>query len=289
VRTRIGINQLETEPTVFGAARRYWYIVAGITLLSALAFVAHYTWWTPPAYRASARVTVPQELALKEQLYNQYIDREMLLLRSPAVAEQAATITNRELGRKVVDSTDFSDVDGSLEFKPPDGYNPGQYGANIIGVAFRWQDPRVAQIAANAVLQAFDLARSSSIRANAEASIAAIDQAMAVGEAHDGNLDQRGNLLGQRAATLVNQQIDLAQHPTFEWADAPQTPIGMAARDAAMLGVLIGAILGTVVAYVLANVRRRFDNRYTPAALYDAPLIGRIPAFNHAPMIGKIH
>ena len=282
MRVPVSTNQFQGEPTVFGAARRYWFIVAGIALLSAAAFVSYYTWWTPPVYRASARVTVPQELSMKEQLYNQYIDREMVLLRSQEVAERAAQIVNNELGHRVVDVTDFSDVDGSLEFKPPDGSTPGGYGSTIIGVAFRWQDPIVARAGANALLQAFDEVRFASIKADADAATAALDESIKIGEAYSGNKDQRGDLMGRRATMLVDQQIDLAQHPTFEWAVEPQSPVGMTGKDATVLGLLIGAILGTVVAYALASLRRRFDNRFTASALYGAPLIGKIPTFDEA-------
>jgi Mrp family chromosome partitioning ATPase len=292
----ISIDQSGTEPTVFSAARRYWLMVVAITLLTMAGFVG-YTRWTPPAYQASASVTVPQELSFKDQLQGQYIDRQMILLRSQEVALKALNIAHNELGDDVFEFSDFSDEYGSLDFKKPEESTPGAYGANTIGVVFRWHDARSAQAGVNAVLQAFDEARSASIRNNAEATIAAIDKAIEVGEAHSGNKDQRGDLMAQRAAMLVDQQIDLSQHPTFQWAVEPPEPINNNERDAAVLGLMIGAILGTALAYAFAIRRRSFDNRFTPAALYDAPLIGEIPAFRShfapaalydTPLIGKI-
>jgi Mrp family chromosome partitioning ATPase len=42
---------------------------------------------------------------------------------------------------------------------------------------------------------------------------------------------------------------------------------------------LIGTVLGAALAFARASRRRGFDDRLQPAAVYDAPLIGEIPAF----------
>ncbi|MGE3795545.1 MAG: AAA family ATPase [Dehalococcoidia bacterium] len=234
-----------------------------------------YTITTPLVYRASASLTVPQELSMKDQLEGQYVDRQMLLLESQAVAKRALYVANSELGDDVFELSDFSTEHGSLEFSPPEGYTPGAYGSNIIGVTFRWPNASGAQAGANAVLEAFDEVRTASIREHTNVAIAAIERAIA--ESPDA--DQRTELLAQRATTLVNQQIDLAQHPTFQRAVEPQDPINRSNAETAALGLFVGVILGTALAYALASRRRIFDDRFTPSAVYGAPLIGEIPAF----------
>lgn len=262
------------EPTVFGAARRYWLMVILVALLTMAAFVG-YMQITPPVYQANASVTVPQELSLKDQLADQYLDRQMLLLESQDVAQRALYIANNELGGDVFELSDFSTEHGSLEISPPEGYTPGAYGANTINLTFRWMNSSGAQTGANAVLQAFDEVRADSIKDHAAVAMGAIQQAIDDSR----NQDQREELLAQRATMLVNQQIDLAQHPTFQWAVEPQSPANRDETGTAVLGLLIGAILGTAVSYALAARRQIFDDRFTPAALYGAPLIGEIPAF----------
>lgn len=267
------IDQGRFEPTVFGAVRRYWMMVLVIALLTAAAAVG-YTLVATEIYRADATVTVPQPLLSEGEASEQYLDSQVLLLKSQDVADRATRIANAELKGNVLSPRDFSAERKSLKITPPEVANPGSYGASIVAVSFTWSNARVAQVSTNAVLQAFDDARVDAITAQGEATVAGIEKA--IGDAR--TRGQIKDLENQRTQTLVNQQVDLARHPTVMWAAEPQLPINANSKRSGAIGLIAGTVLGAGLAYARATRRRCLDDRLDPAAIYDAPLIGEIPA-----------
>jgi hypothetical protein len=144
------------EPTVFGAVRRYRVMVLAIAVAAMLAAVG-YTLMQGKTYQAQVSITVPQEVSLQGQDTAQYLDSQVLLLQSPAVARQAASIANAALHSTRMTARDFSGDGSSLQVTPPAAGNSGVYGNSIIAVSFTWPDARIAKVGANAVLQALDV------------------------------------------------------------------------------------------------------------------------------------
>ena len=267
------IEQSRFEPTVLGAVRRYRGTVLVVALAcSAAAILA--TLVQPELYRATATVTVPQSLLAEEQDSEQYLDSQVLLLRSRDVATRAVRIGNGALGEKVLAEDDFSGDESLLEITPPEGAAPDTYGASLVTVTFTWPDARTAQVGANAVLQAFDDVRSRSIEAEGEARVAGIERAIADARTRG----QLADLVNQRTEALVDQEVDLARHPTIAWAVRPTVPATGNVKRAAAIGLLLGTVLGAAVAFARASRRRRFDDPLDPGDLYGAHLIGEIPA-----------
>jgi Mrp family chromosome partitioning ATPase len=270
---RMKVEEGGFEPTVVGAVRRYWLMVGIIALLTTVSAVG-YTLVVPEVYRADATVTVPQTSLSEEEASDQYLDSQVLLLQSQEVADRAARIANAALNENVLSPRDFSGEEKFLEIKAPEGASPGSYGASIVAVSFIWPSARVAQIGTNAVLQAFDDVRAAAITAQGEAIVAGIEKAI-----DDARTEgQRKDLLKQRTQTLVNQQIDLARHPTVAWAAEPQVPINGNSTRSGAIGLVIGMLLGASLAYARASSRRCLEDRLEPATIYEAPLIGEIPA-----------
>ena len=202
-----------------------------------------------------------------------YVDGQVLLLESQDVATRAVRIANGTIGRELLTPSDFVEGDGSLKVTPPaKSADPGTFGGSTIAVSFSWPDPKVAQIGANAVLQAFDAARSDGIKSQGDVVIAGLDRIIA----DSGSLDQRANLLSQKAQVVTDQQIDLAQHPQFAWAVEPRLPINGDARRMGAIGLLVGAIVGAGAAYARASRRGGFNRGDEPAAVYGAPMIGEV-------------
>ncbi|MGA2828279.1 MAG: AAA family ATPase [Streptosporangiaceae bacterium] len=266
------VESARVEPTVFGAMRRYRIMVIAFALLG-LVIAAGYTMYGGKTYRAQANITVPVPPAQNLQPA-QYLDSQVLLMESSAVAQQAATIANAKLQSKSLSAASFSSG-GSVSITPPAGAAAGSYGASIIGVAFTASSPTVAQAGANALLQAFDTARSASIAAQYRNAIAGIDSTLG------GTLSPslRTSLETERTQQLVNEQLDLAQQPTMALAPTPTSPAGGSWKRSAAYGLVIGLVLGAALAYVRASRRRGFIDGQDPAALYGVPLIGEIPAF----------
>ena len=274
------VESARSEPTVFGAVRRYRIMVLAFALAGMVAAVG-YTVYMGKSYQAKAQVTVPIPESQLGQNPAQYLDSQVLLLESPAVAQKAASIADATLQGNTLSARDFSPSNGSVSITPPAGAAVGGYGASIIGVTFTASSPTTAQTGANALLQAFEDVRSASIAAEYQNAIARIDNTIN----ETTNQAQLAALQAQRTQQLVNEQIDLAQQPTVAWAVEPARPASGSWKRAAPLGLVIGLVLGAAAAYVRASLRRGFVDRQDPAALYGVPLIGEIPAFEAGKML----
>ena len=268
------VESARFEPTVFGAVRRYLVMVI-VFALAGLVGAVGYTKYVGRTYQAQASVTVPVPQSQQNADSAQYLDSQVLLMESPAVAQRAASLADATLQSNGLSAADFSASGGSVSITPPIGASAGSYGSSIVDVWFTAPNARVAQVGANSLLQAFSDVRSATTAAQFKNAIAGIDSA--INETTDPV--QRAALEGQRTQQLVNEQIDLAQLPTVSWASEPTGPAGGGSKKAAVLGLVIGFVIGVALAYVRASRRRGFSDRQDPAALYGVPLIGEIPAF----------
>lgn len=268
------VESARFEPTVFGAVRRYRIMVLVFTLV-AMAAAVGYTRYAGKAYQAKAAVTVPVPQSPQGQDPEQYLDSQVLLLQSAAVAQRAASIAASELHSNILSVNDFTTSGGEVTIAPPAGAAAGVYGASIIGVVFTASNPTVAQTGANALLQAFADVRSATISSQFNNAIAGIDNL--IGSTTSST--QRSALLAQQNQLLVNEQLDLAQTPTVVFAVKPTKLASGGLKQAAAIGLVIGFLLGAALAYVRASRRQGFVDRQDPAALYGVPLIGEIPAF----------
>jgi Mrp family chromosome partitioning ATPase len=261
------------EPTVLGAVRRYWLMVLSAALIAAVAAVA-YSIFVPKKYRAEAEVTMPPTSSSQGESGDQYLESQVLLLKSRDVADRAASLANADVDEHVLVAADFSPDRKSLKITTPEGASAGAYGSGIVAVSFTWPDARVAQAGTNAVLRAFDDARIADITAQGEATVAGIDKAIMDARTRG----HRTDLVNQRTKMLVSQQIDLAHHPTVVWATEPQVPINGDWKRFAAIGLVVGGLVGALVAYLRASRRPLLEDRFDPAAIYDAPLIVELPA-----------
>lgn len=266
------IDQGRFEPTVFGAMRRYKLMVGIIAVLIALA-AAGRAYLQPEVFRANATITVPQPSPADGQDGGQYVESQVLVLRSQEVAERAADLANATLKQTVLSSDDFTGENASLEIIPPQAGTPGAFGSSTVGLTFTWPNAKVAQLGVNSALQAFDDIRSYAIAAQGAADVGAIDRTI-VDLRTQG---QREDLQSQRTQMLLALQLELATHPTVVRATEPQIPINGNVKRSGAIGLLAGLVLGAALAYLRAARNRRLDDRHDPAAIYDAPLIGVIP------------
>jgi Mrp family chromosome partitioning ATPase len=224
-------------------------------------------------FRAGATVTVPQPRSAEGESSDQYLASQVLLMQSPEVADRAVMIANRALGEQVLIRGDFKGEGASLLITPPEMAAPGTYGANVVTVAFTSADPEVAKVGVNSLLRAFDDVRSDRITAQGQATVAGVERAIKDARTEG----QRKDLLDQRTKALVDQETDLARHPTFAWATEPRSAVNGNVKRSGLVGLLVGAVLGAALAFARASRRRTFDDQFQPEALYGAPLLGELP------------
>ena len=101
------VESARFEPTVFGAVRRYRVMVLAFALAGMVAAVG-YTVFAGESYQAKAQVTVPIPQSQQGQNPAQYLDSQVLLLESPAVAQKAASIADATLQGNTLSARDFS-------------------------------------------------------------------------------------------------------------------------------------------------------------------------------------
>lgn len=279
----MGVTRIEQgwmEPTVFGAVRRFWVMVLAVAVLAAVAAVG-YTLVTPEEYRADATVTVPPTSQAQGDTSNQYLDSQVLLLQSQEVAARAAQIAAAALSQGRLVPEDFLPSSGRLTITPPEGGNPGSFGSSVISVSFTADDPKVAQVGANAVLQAFDDTRAAAITAEGEAAVAAIEKTFRDTRTRG----QLSDLVNKRTETLLNQQLDVARHPTFRWAAVPLAPVNDNSKRSGAVGLVVGVMAGVALAYARALRRHSVWDPDAAGRIYDAPLIAEVAT----PKVSAVH
>jgi len=269
------IESAEHQPTVVGAVRRYRIMVLVFALAGLIAAIG-YARHSPVTYRGQASITVGVPQTEQDQDPAQYLDSQVLLMESPAIAQKAATLADTALQKETLSASDFSISSGSLSISPPAGAAIGAFGSSIIQVAFTASTAKAAQVGVNSFLQAFIDERSATMAAQFQSAIAGID--VTIQETTNGA--QRTVLEGQRIQLLVNEQIDLAQPPTAAFAVEPTSPDSGSWKRIGAYGLVIGLLIGVAVAYARASRRKGFVDRQDPAGLYGVPLIGEIPAFD---------
>lgn len=287
------------EPTVLGAIWRYRYMVAVVVILAMVAAIG-YSLKPPKIYRAGASITMPQQVSLQGQQANagQYLDSQVLLLQSQAVAKLAASIADSTLHSDALSTSNFFGNDSSLEISPPTTAAPGAYGATVIGVSFGGATPQIAQAGTNAVLQAYDQTRAATIKSQDNAVVTDLSNSIGAANAYLAKLDKEGTtvytqslqqqllaqrqaLISQRTQAVVNEQIDLAQQATQTTASAPAKPANHKWSLDGGIGLIIGLLVGSALAFARDSRRRRkVADRHAPSPIYGVPLIGEIPAFD---------
>lgn len=311
VTTGASVEPSRFEPTVFSAVRRYLVLVIAVGV-AAMVVAAGYTLTQPKIYRAQANITAPLPANADT---GQYLDGQVLLLQSPAVAQQAAGIADHVLGGGTLTAHNFSAFGGSLTVSPPTTATAGGYGATIIGMSFDGSSARIAQVGLNSMLQAYNAARTTPIDAQGSVSITALEPAMstinnlehamstinnllaqinrqltapdpslpfggqspaALQRERQLLLNQRGGLQTSLMQTVANTQAAETQPVTI--ATQPATMVNHKWTRAAAIGLLVGLLIGGALAYALASRRRGIADPRDPQALYHVPLMGEIPA-----------
>jgi len=268
------IESAGREPTVAGAVRRYSVMVIAFALAGLLAAIG-YAHFTGRTYRAQASITVAVPQTQQNQDPAQYLDSQVVLMESPAVAQNAAALADATLPGGSLSASDFSGPSSSLSITPPTAGANGAFGSSIVQVAFTAPAANTAQVGVNSFIQAFTDERSAQMAAQFQTAIAGIDNTID----QTTNAAQRLALVDQRTQLLVNEQIDLAQAPTAALALKPTSPAGGSLTRTGLIGLVIGLLIGVALAYARAR-RRGFIDRQDPATLYGVPLIGEIPAFD---------
>ena len=265
------MDQFRFEPTVLRATRRHRVAVSLVVGLSTAIGLA-LPLLQDPEYVATAGLTMPLPANATEQTSGPFLDDQVLLLKSSAVADRAAEIVAAEFGPDAPGVGDFLGDTPAFEVTPPESGSSGSYGASTVLVSFTWPDARIAAAGVNAGVQAFTEVRSELIRTRGDATAAALQKA--ADETPPG--EQRDTLLAQRSQVFADQQIDLINLPTAAGGVLPETPSNRDWMVGAAIGLLLGLLVGPTLAYTWASLRGGFDDASEPAGFYGVPLLGTI-------------
>jgi Mrp family chromosome partitioning ATPase len=247
------------EPTVVGAVRRYFWLVAIVvagSLLAGGALVAAHK----SNYSATASMIVqdPLDTALAGGQTNttpdRYVADQLAVLRSVTTATRAS-----ELGRQarppVLQPPPWFLTHFSVRASAKD--------SNLVTVNFTGPTPETAIQGASTVVAAYRDVVRSGVAAEASALLAQ----MPVSGAQDPQLAAR------RAELLAE-----AEHPTDGVVQSFLPTAASSSRRSYDLRVLVltlavGIAMGTGLAYVLARRRPVFTNSNEPELVLDAPLL----------------
>lgn len=269
----------DLNPTVPGSIFRNWFLVVLVTLVGGLGAVA-YTASRPKTYTANASIAMVeaaqnqnQALATPEAANpQQYVESQVLVLRSAAVANRAATIANSSLHHNIFTAANFSGPKSDLKVTTQTATDPN---TSVVSVGFSARGPNAAAAGANAVLSAYQEVRVASIQSAYSALIQTIDSSVRGIESQLAGLaGNNGAAANQTTASLVNQQTALLQTRSqavvdeqVATAQIPSTVQAYAPSKAANRNYIQNGVIGLVVGFVLAallsygrEVRRRRDS-----------------------------
>lgn len=259
---------LPPEPTVWSSMSRHRVLMACV-VLAAVALAVAYSLLRPQEYRATATISAPRPTAAVEQTDSHYLDSQVLLMGTSEVANRAFDLVTRSDARTTIERADFTGTDGTVEVIPPVADVSGAYGTTVITVTFTAPDPFAAQAGANALVTAYDEARTAQITTHARARLAGID--LAISEAESG--DDLPGLRALRAQAIIEQQTDLSSSPTMDLAEVPTEPAQRGLLSTAGVGLGLGIVAGGGAAYARARRLGHVGERDVAARVYDAPLL----------------
>ena len=299
-------DEIDLGPTVPGSIATHRLLVAVCTLLVAVAAIG-YSLHQPKVFQAHASIAIAQPsqglpTATGSTSPEQYVDSQVLLLQSPAVAERAVAIANAALRRGVFVAADFNGESSSLKVTSQTATDPN---SNVVDVSFSAQTGADAAAGANAVVDAYAAVRSAQINQADSSLISAIDSTVRNIDAQLADVTGRGgavstelatslvnersNLLQQRSLAVIDEQVSASQALSIVPALSPSRAANHKLTKTAPIGAVVGFVLGTCLAYRL-EIRKRRRSSVAVRAHVPHPVAAPVPprALNpERPAIGE--
>jgi uncharacterized protein involved in exopolysaccharide biosynthesis len=263
--------------------------VASVTFVVAAGALA-YTLQQPKVYDARATLAVippSEDQALgtvSGATPEQYVDSQLVLLQSSDVAVRAAELANAAVHKNEFAASDFTGPHSSLTLASPSATDPNT--SSNIDISFRSHSSAGAAAGANAVLAAYQAARSASVQAAFSSMITAIDATVQqvdtemVDAGSNGQLAatlgvQRADLLQRRTLAVVDQKVAASESAPAVNAYAPSSAANHNVLRTIVIGAVVGLLLGVLLAYGVESRRRRLD---WAAVSIDRPTVGTVDA-----------
>lgn len=276
------------DPTVPGSIAKHRALVAACTVLMAVAAIG-YSLHQPKVFQAHASIAVTQPADSQPESNTsaspeQYVDSQVLLLQSPAVAERAVAVANAALGHAAFVTADFDGTGSSLKVTSQTATDPN---SNVVDISFSAKTGVEASAGANAVLNAYAAVRSAQIDHADSSLISAIDStvnsidaqlATLTGQGGPVNtelatslVNERSNLLQQRSVALIDESVNASQTPSIVPALVPTRATNHKLTKTGPIGAVVGFLVGACLAYRL-EIRKRRRQRVSGATPVPHPV-----------------
>ena len=276
-------------PTVWSAIAHNAVLVCVVAIVAAVAGVIA-TKVVSTKYTATSTIAVTQPQqdqtiggASNSANPSQYLDSQIVLLGSSAVAQAAASNGNAALNQQAFTASNFSGPHNDVTVTTQTTTDPN---STVVDIAFTATSAATAQAGANALVAAYLSAYNSQIKATTTSVIGVIDNSLSQVNNQLSNLSDAGGTLntqlatsliaeratldGQRSQALINESVNLSQPPPTQLAYLPTSPDRSALKTGG-LGLIIGLVIGVVIAYAV-EVRRSRLHAAPTTLVVPAPL-----------------
>jgi Mrp family chromosome partitioning ATPase/capsular polysaccharide biosynthesis protein len=205
-----------------------------------------------------------------------YVADQVDILKLPTVAEHASALVARTRPDIHLTTQDFQASRSVTRSTNSD----------LITVSFRDADPRVAQVGANAVIDAYNQVLKENASANSAEELKTLGNQIATVQTQINTSNDRdpNSPAHSELQTLQNRQLAVENLGNVSGiiARSPARLPGLSAHGVVKIGILalvVSLIPAAGVSYLLDVRRRRFSNRSEPELVLDAPLVSEIPHF----------
>lgn len=253
---------------------RWKWLIAGVTLLVALAGTA-YVWTRTPLYAASSDMVYVKQLDISDPLGQSYIDTtaQQAEIESVPTVIQSATVHDsaRQKMKKSTIAAGYA-VSATLTSGSNNNYS------NIVGIKAVSPDPAAAADAANAYAEAYVEWNRDSTRSQVTDAITVVQERLKTFTTSTQRQSDEYKALQSRLEDL--ELLEASSSSSFRiitQASTPAAPFSPQKARGLALAIIGGLVLGLCLAFLIEQFDTRVRGEEQVRELLDLPIVGHVP------------